>query len=287
MKTSEVRIKLIQDPTDRLKAFCSITLDGDFVIRDIKIIEGGAGIFIAMPSRKLTDHCPGCRAKNHLRASYCNECGAELAKERVQRDRSGRRKLHADIAHPINSPCRQSLQDSIIEAYEQELAASRQPGYQPTQLGDEEYEFDDGEPTASAAAHRATVDRDRPEHVDADADHDVDADVDHNVDAGEDDDYRNMIDDLKRDASDRRDHRRRADGLDADEQDQLEETDAAPHHTGKPDRLSTAVVTSNFGAGLNDQRDPDSGPARPAAAPTHAANADAPDDSDDFGVGIT
>ena len=58
----------MEEPGERLKAFCSITFDNCFVIRDLKIIDGSNGPFVAMPSRKLTAHCPGCGMKNHLRA---------------------------------------------------------------------------------------------------------------------------------------------------------------------------------------------------------------------------
>ena len=75
MHITEVRIKLMDDPHDRLQAFCSITLDGSFVIRDLKIIQGTKGSFVAMPSRKLTDRCPKCHSKNHLRSLFCNQCG--------------------------------------------------------------------------------------------------------------------------------------------------------------------------------------------------------------------
>ena len=73
MDITEVRIKLMDDPSDRLLAFCSITIDDAFVIRDLKIIEGTNGPFVAMPSRKLTSHCPQCGCKNHLRSAYCNQ----------------------------------------------------------------------------------------------------------------------------------------------------------------------------------------------------------------------
>jgi DNA-binding cell septation regulator SpoVG len=42
----------------RLRAFCSLTFDDTFVVRDVKLIEGNDGLFLAMPSRKLADHCP-------------------------------------------------------------------------------------------------------------------------------------------------------------------------------------------------------------------------------------
>ena len=78
MEITEVRIQLMEDPQERLQAFCSLTFDHCFVIRDLKIIEGTKGSFVAMPSRKLTDRCPSCGCKNHLRAAHCNQCGLRL-----------------------------------------------------------------------------------------------------------------------------------------------------------------------------------------------------------------
>ena len=86
MDITEVRIKLMEDPHDRLQAFCSITFDACFVIRDLKIIQGTKGAFVAMPSRKLTDRCPKCYCKNHLRSVHCNQCGADLDEERAAKD---------------------------------------------------------------------------------------------------------------------------------------------------------------------------------------------------------
>ncbi len=129
MDITEVRIKLMDDPHDRLQAFCSITFDSCFVIRDLKIIQGAKGSFVAMPSRKLTDRCPRCFTKNHLRALHCNQCGAKLDEERATRDNDGRAKLYADIAHPINSECRELIQTRVLEAYDSELIRSKEPGY--------------------------------------------------------------------------------------------------------------------------------------------------------------
>jgi stage V sporulation protein G len=120
MRVTNVSVKLSAQTRDRLKAFCTMTLDNEFVVRDLKIIEGTSGLFVAMPSRKLTDHCPKCRGKNHLRAKYCNDCGARLPEKRLS-DEEVQGKLHADIAHPINSECRARLQDVILEAYREEL----------------------------------------------------------------------------------------------------------------------------------------------------------------------
>jgi stage V sporulation protein G len=129
VEITEVRIKLVQDNNERLQAFCSVTFDDAFVVRDLKIIEGTKGSFVAMPSRKLTDRCPQCGSKNHLRARFCNQCGAKLDEDRALRDADGRAKLHADIAHPINSACREVIQNAVIRAYTEERERSKQPGY--------------------------------------------------------------------------------------------------------------------------------------------------------------
>lgn len=134
MKISEVRVKLIRNKDDRLKAFCSITIDNEFVVRDIKIIQGGTGVFVAMPSRKMSDHCDKCGGKNHLRAKFCNNCGAALSDNRAKKDFKGRMKLHADIAHPINAECRQRIQERVIAAYKEEVERSKQPDYKPVEM---------------------------------------------------------------------------------------------------------------------------------------------------------
>ncbi len=131
MNITEAKVKLVSDKADKLKAFCSITIDGEFVVRDIKVIEGPGGYFVAMPSRKLTDRCPSCGTKNHLRAAYCNDCGGSLRPDRVTHDEDGRAKLHADIAHPINSGCRDKIQRRVVEAYKAEIGTERKTEHAP------------------------------------------------------------------------------------------------------------------------------------------------------------
>ena len=71
-----------------MKAVVSITVDDEFVIHDIKVIEGEKGVFIAMPSRKATDG------------------------------------EYRDIAHPINSTTREKIQKMILEKYEEAVQAA-------------------------------------------------------------------------------------------------------------------------------------------------------------------
>lgn len=139
MEISDIRVKLIQDSSDRLKAVCSITLDDEFVVRDLKVVEGTNGLFVAMPSRKLSVHCPQCRGKNHLRARFCNECGAKLPPTRAGGDAAGRLRMHRDIAHPINPTFREIMQNSVIEKYKAESELAKSPDYAPVDI-DADYE---------------------------------------------------------------------------------------------------------------------------------------------------
>jgi stage V sporulation protein G len=143
MEITEVRIKLMEDSDDRLQAFCSITFDNCFVVRDLKIIDGASGPFVAMPSRKLTTHCQKCGAKNHLKAAYCNHCGLRQREDRTMRDSDGRTKLYADIAHPINSTCREMIQTRVIAEYDAERQRSQEPGY--VSKYEDDYGYDAGE----------------------------------------------------------------------------------------------------------------------------------------------
>lgn len=125
MEITEVKVKLVESRSDRLQAFCSITIDNSFVVRDLKIIEGAKGMFVAMPSRKIMERCPHCGGKNHVRAKFCNECGQRLDLSINDKD-EGKSKLHADIAHPISSECREIIQNKILTAFYQEKARSQE-----------------------------------------------------------------------------------------------------------------------------------------------------------------
>lgn len=148
MLLTEVRVKLCDGQAGRLKAFCSLTFDHSFVVRDVKLIEGNDGLFLAMPARKLCDHCPRCGEKNHLRARFCSNCGGRLDENRFMRYQNGnsgggRLKLHADIAHPIHAECRAEIEQRVIGAYHCEVDRSKQPGYVAPNLECEDLDFFD------------------------------------------------------------------------------------------------------------------------------------------------
>jgi len=123
MEITEVRVFLKDSPDKKLKAYVTVTFDNAFVVRNIKVIEGTSGLFIAMPSRKIKQPCPKCNFKNELRSKYCNQCGAQLpltSRPVGEFGTSNAQLEHKDIAHPITQPFRESLQKRILEAYEQE-----------------------------------------------------------------------------------------------------------------------------------------------------------------------
>ena len=84
MQITDVRIRKV-DKEGKMKAVVSITIDDEFVVHDIKIIEGEKGLFIAMPSRKASDG------------------------------------EYRDIAHPINSGTREKIQKMILDKYDEVL----------------------------------------------------------------------------------------------------------------------------------------------------------------------
>ena len=87
MNITDVRIRKVEKE-GKMKAVVSITIDNEFAVHDIKIIEGEKGLFIAMPSRR--------NAEGEYR----------------------------DVAHPINSDVRQHIQQLIMDKYEEEMAVS-------------------------------------------------------------------------------------------------------------------------------------------------------------------
>jgi len=120
MEITEVRIFQRDSEDKKLKAFATITFDDCFVVRNIKIIEGTKGLFVAMPSRKLKESCPKCGYKNPLRNKFCGQCATPmpLIKTSEDHDEKGQRQSeHRDIAHPITSEFRDKIQKKILDAY--------------------------------------------------------------------------------------------------------------------------------------------------------------------------
>jgi stage V sporulation protein G len=126
MEITEVRVVLKDSPDKKLKAYATVTFDNAFVVRNVKVIEGTSGLFIAMPSRKVKQPCPKCGFKNEVRSKYCNQCAAPLPlTPKPMGDEAippGGQLEHKDIAHPITQAFREHLQKKVLDAYEQEKA---------------------------------------------------------------------------------------------------------------------------------------------------------------------
>lgn len=126
MEITEVRIFLKESPDKKLKAYATVTFDNAFVVRNIKVIEGGSGLFIAMPSRRLKSSCPKCGFRNEMRSKYCNQCAGQLPVISSSDDQ-GRdaQSEHRDIAHPITQTFRDYLQKKVLEAFEAERQSAK------------------------------------------------------------------------------------------------------------------------------------------------------------------
>jgi len=122
MEITEIRIIRKDDPSKKLKAFANVTFDHAFVVRDMKIVEGTKGLFVAMPSRRMKVSCPKCHFKNGSGGRYCSNCAGELPPHQKELDRDGKYSDHKDIAHPITLEFREKLQKAILGAYEKELS---------------------------------------------------------------------------------------------------------------------------------------------------------------------
>ncbi len=122
MDITEVRVFLKDSPDKKLKAYATVTFDNAFVVRNIKVIQGTGGLFIAMPSRRIKQPCTKCGFKNELRSKYCNQCGGQLAVSSLAlaHDQSSQSE-HKDIAHPITQAFRDLLQKKVLEGYDKEV----------------------------------------------------------------------------------------------------------------------------------------------------------------------
>lgn len=89
MEITDVKIFLRNE--EKLKAYATITLDDCFIVRDVKVIQGSNGLFIAMPSRKKPDG------------------------------------TYKDIAHPLNNETRKKIEDKVLEFYKKELENPTKP----------------------------------------------------------------------------------------------------------------------------------------------------------------
>ena len=124
MDITEVKVFMKEGQDKKLKAYATLTFDNCFVVRNVKVIEGTKGLFVAMPSRKVKEPCPKCGFRNAVRSRFCNGCGAALPQTEPRPahpgDDASRQSEHKDMAHPITAECRDYIQKKVLEAYEKE-----------------------------------------------------------------------------------------------------------------------------------------------------------------------
>lgn len=127
VEITHVKVTLAKDRTSNLLAFCSVTLDNQLVVHDLRVIRTSSKMIVAMPSRKIKMRCPFCPERNGIRARFCNECGGRLPVTRGFRDSSGRTRVDVDVAHPITSAMRVEIERAVLDAYVREQDNSSRP----------------------------------------------------------------------------------------------------------------------------------------------------------------
>lgn len=125
MEITEVRVSLRESEGKRLKAYATVTFDNSFVVRNIKVVEGNSGLFVAMPAKKVKQFCPRCGKKVDMGSRHCNYCGVQLPVAANNDYNEVRQGTHQDLAHPINQQFRDYLQSKILDAYYTERDSSR------------------------------------------------------------------------------------------------------------------------------------------------------------------
>ena len=120
MEITEIRIFLKEGQDKKLKAYTTVMFDNVFVVRNIKVIQGSNGLFIAMPSRKVKHPCPKCSFKNEVGSKFCNQCGGTINVQESQANAGDAKSEHRDIAHPVTQKFREYLQTEILRAFETE-----------------------------------------------------------------------------------------------------------------------------------------------------------------------
>lgn len=101
-------------------SYVHVVFDDCFVVHDLRIIDGSAGPFVAMPSRHYMDACHDCGWRNATVSRYCNGCGVRLADGRVWRGLDGRARVHLDVAHPVTNECRIMIHEAVMAAWRKE-----------------------------------------------------------------------------------------------------------------------------------------------------------------------
>ena len=131
MEFSDIKVQLLAEPRDSLRAYVNLTIDECLVLRDIKVIEGSKGLFVAMPSQEITRSCERCRGTNPVRARFCSHC-AQPPSDYPRQMLNGRRpRPYTDVVHPINRTGRELFESTILTAYQREREQSLAPGYVP------------------------------------------------------------------------------------------------------------------------------------------------------------
>jgi stage V sporulation protein G len=119
MNITEIRIALGAEDDQPVRAYCSVSFDNCLAIHDVRLLQVGDRMFVAMPNRKRTAPCLACQSRNTVESRYCNYCGNRLAAGENRDPADGAKKFF-DIAHPLTREFREELETELVKGYLQQ-----------------------------------------------------------------------------------------------------------------------------------------------------------------------
>jgi stage V sporulation protein G len=151
MEITDIQINLAYFQKSKIRAFCSVFFDNEFVVHEVKIIEEPlsakaslrpdfrdrqtqAGLsacsaqavrrlHISMPNKKITMHCVKCAEKNPINANFCSKCGVKLTWYGIAREKNTHSEIYTDIVQVISGKLTRLIRKKILTAYQDKLSA--------------------------------------------------------------------------------------------------------------------------------------------------------------------
>lgn len=121
MTITDVRVSL-DGTNDRVLVYCSFVIDGCFVVKNAKIVEGNHGRVVSMPNDPFRTKCPNCSKRVPVTDHFCGRCGVDQEDNRAPLDDRGYPRHYADVCHPTTAECRKIIEDALFAAYEKSVS---------------------------------------------------------------------------------------------------------------------------------------------------------------------
>lgn len=111
MRVTDVKLHPMSNPKHPdCKAVCSVILDGELALHDVRIVESRGRTIVAMPSRPHKRPCPRCGGQTYANAEHCTGCGTKIGRANLKTP-------YRDMAHPLTRKLRAAMEERVLTAY--------------------------------------------------------------------------------------------------------------------------------------------------------------------------